>query len=80
MVHVPRFTIGFLHPKHWPLWFALGLMWLLLWLPYPVLMKLGEGVGWLLMKTMKSRVKVTRRNLELCFPDMPKDEIGRAHV
>jgi len=49
-------------------------MWLLLWLPYPVLMKMGEGVGWLLMKTMKSRVKVTRRNLELCFPDMPQAE------
>lgn len=74
MVHVPRFTIGFLHPKHWPLWFALALMWILLWLPYPVLMKMGEGLGWLLMKTMKSRVKVTRRNLELCFPDMPEAE------
>jgi KDO2-lipid IV(A) lauroyltransferase len=74
VVHVPRFTIGFLHPKHWPLWFGLGLMWVLLWLPYPVLMKLGEAVGVLLLKTMKSRVKVTRRNLELCFPDMPISE------
>ncbi|RVT44135.1 LpxL/LpxP family Kdo(2)-lipid IV(A) lauroyl/palmitoleoyl acyltransferase [Rheinheimera sediminis] len=74
MVHVPRFRLSFLHPKHWPLWLGLGLMWILLWLPYPVLMKLGDALGVLLMKTLKSRVKVTRRNLELCFPDMPVAE------
>lgn len=72
MVQAPRFQWSFLHPKYWLLWLGLGLIWLVLWLPYPLLMKLGEGLGLLVMKVLKSRVKVTRRNLELCFPDMPK--------
>jgi len=71
VVQAPRFQWSFLHPKYWPLWFGLSIIWLLLWLPYPLLMKLGDGLGLLLMKVLKSRVKVTRRNLELCFPDMP---------
>jgi KDO2-lipid IV(A) lauroyltransferase len=61
---------------------ALGLLWLLHWLPLPVLAALARGMGRLLYKLAKSRRKVGLRNLELCFPDMPlaeREQLLRAH-
>jgi KDO2-lipid IV(A) lauroyltransferase len=53
---------------------ALGILWLLHWLPLPVLAALARGMGCLLFKLARSRRKVGLRNLELCFPDMPQAE------
>jgi KDO2-lipid IV(A) lauroyltransferase len=61
---------------------ALGLLWLLHWLPLPVLAALARGIGRLLYNLAKSRRKVGLRNLALCFPDMPQAEretLLRAH-
>ncbi|MGC4061877.1 MAG: lipid A biosynthesis acyltransferase [Aquabacterium sp.] len=61
---------------------ALGILWLLHWLPLPVLAALARSVGRLLFKLAGSRRKVGLRNLELCFPDMPQAEreaLLRAH-
>ncbi|WP_333606702.1 LpxL/LpxP family Kdo(2)-lipid IV(A) lauroyl/palmitoleoyl acyltransferase [Arsukibacterium sp.] len=74
MVKAPTFSWRFLLPQYWLLWLGVGLMWLLSWLPYRVLMLLGAALGRLLHKTLKSRAKVARRNLQLCFPDMPDAE------
>ncbi len=52
----------------------LSFMWLLHWLPLPVLAALGRGLGALLYRLAGSRRKVGLRNLELCFPDMPLSE------
>lgn len=46
----------------------LGLMWLLHWLPMPVLGRLGESVGSLLFMAMRSRRHITLTNLRLTFP------------
>lgn len=51
---------------------ALGLLWLLHWLPLPVLAALGRGLGALLHRLAGSRRRVALRNLALCFPDMPE--------
>lgn len=48
---------------------ALGLMWLLHWLPLPLLGRLGKLVGTLLYYLMKTRRRVTLTNLRLCFPE-----------
>jgi Kdo2-lipid IVA lauroyltransferase/acyltransferase len=45
-----------------------GLLWLLHFLPLPVLARLGQGLGWLLYKTARSRRHVGATNLRLCFP------------
>lgn len=74
MVKAPQFQWSFLHPRYWPIWLGCALLWLISWLPYPVLMKLGDGIGLLLLKLLKSRAKVARRNLELCFPDKTATE------
>jgi Kdo2-lipid IVA lauroyltransferase/acyltransferase len=52
----------------------LGLMWLLHWLPLPVLGRLGEAVGSLLFSTVKSRRRIALTNLRLCLPDRSEAE------
>ena len=61
---------------------ALGILWLLHWLPLPWLAALGHGVGKLLYRLAGSRRRVGMRNLTLCFPEMPEAErraLLRAH-
>ncbi|MDX5406256.1 MAG: LpxL/LpxP family Kdo(2)-lipid IV(A) lauroyl/palmitoleoyl acyltransferase [Chromatiaceae bacterium] len=74
MVQAPQFSWRFLLPQYWLLWLGAALLWLISWLPYPVLMALGSGFGRLLGKLLKSRRKVALRNIQLCFPDMPAAE------
>jgi len=57
--------------KELPIRAALGLLWLLHWLPLPVLAAIARALGALLYRLAGSRRKVGLRNLELCFPDMP---------
>jgi KDO2-lipid IV(A) lauroyltransferase len=53
---------------------VLGLLWLLHWLPLPVLAALGRGLGAVLHRLAGSRRRIALRNLALCFPDMPEAE------
>ncbi len=80
----PPFKLRYLHPRYWLLWFGVSLLWLIVTLlPYRVLIKLGGGLGTLLMKLLKKREKTAVRNLELCFPDMPqseRDDILKGHA
>lgn len=60
----------------------LGLMWLLHWLPLPVLGRLGEGIGTLLFFVMRSRRRITLVNLALCMPELTdhqRKDIARRH-
>ncbi len=56
----------------------LGLMWLLHWLPLPVLGRIGKGVGSVLFLAMGSRRRIALRNLELCMPEL--DEAARRRI
>lgn len=60
----------------------LGLMWLLHWLPLPVLGRLGEAVGTLLFALVGSRRRIALTNLRLCLPQRSEAEhraIARRH-
>lgn len=61
---------SFLHPRHWTTWFGLGVLWLLVQLPYPLIARLGTSLGTLARPFLKRRESIARRNLELCFPEM----------
>lgn len=67
---LPPFQKAFLHPKYWGLWLGLGIFKLILCLPYPILVKLGLGLGYVFTKLGfgKRRMRIARRNLTLCFP------------
>jgi Kdo2-lipid IVA lauroyltransferase/acyltransferase len=56
--------------KELPIRFGLGLLWLLHFLPLPVLAAIARGLAALLYRLASSRRKVGLRNLELCFPQM----------
>ena len=71
----PRFRASFLHPRYWLTWFGLGVLFLLVQLPYPVLYRLGVWLGRTSMRFLKRRVSITRRNLQLCFPDLTPEQI-----
>jgi KDO2-lipid IV(A) lauroyltransferase len=53
---------------------ALGLLWLLHWLPMPALAALGRALGGLLWTVGKKRRRIAIRNLELCLPELTDDE------
>lgn len=70
----PVFRAYFLHPRFWPLWLGLGLLWLIAQLPYKVLLRLGRCLGGVMYRLASSRRKIAARNLELCFPQMSAAE------
>ncbi|OMG68737.1 lipid A biosynthesis lauroyl acyltransferase [Stutzerimonas balearica] len=74
----PRFRTYFLHPRFWLLWLGLGLLWLLVQLPYAALLRLGRVLGALMYRVAGSRRRIARRNLELCFPAL--DEAARERL
>jgi KDO2-lipid IV(A) lauroyltransferase len=53
-------------------WLAVGLLWMLHWLPAPWLRAVGRAAGRLLYRFGRGRV--TDINLALCFPDLPPGE------
>lgn len=70
----PTFTKALLHPRYWLTLFFVGLMYVISWLPYFIQYRMGQGIGRLAMRFMKKRRRIIDRNLELCFPNMSKDE------
>ncbi len=57
------------------------LMWLVHGLPFRALARIGDGVGVVLFWLIPERRRVTRINLEKCFPDMPpreREKLARA--
>ena len=52
----------------------LGVMWLLHWLPLPILARIGEAIGSMLFLLVKSRRRITLTNLRLCLPHLSEEE------
>ena len=62
--------------------FLLGMMWLLHWLPLPVLGRLGKGVGSLLFLVMGPRREIALTNLRLTMPELSEAQrraLARQH-
>lgn len=59
------------------MWIGLGLLWLVIQLPYSILLKLGRLVGWLMYLFMAERREIARVNLQLCFPEWSEAERRR---
>jgi len=52
----------------------LGFMWLLHWLPLPLLGRFGDAVGSLLFLVMRPRRHIALTNLRLCLPELSEAE------
>ncbi len=60
----------------------LVMMWLLHWLPLPLLAALGRGLGLVLYVLVRERRRITLINLGLCFPQLSaaeKSALARRH-
>ena len=73
-----------LRPKTWPLWIVLGLLRLMLLLPWSVLMKIGPKMADLVYRFIpqKRRIILTT-NLNLCFPelsDSEREQLAQQHI
>jgi KDO2-lipid IV(A) lauroyltransferase len=62
--------LAFWQPRYWPIWAGLGLLRLLVLLPYPVMMATGRTLGRLAGLTLPGRRAVAAANLRLCFPEI----------
>ncbi|WLI89292.1 lipid A biosynthesis acyltransferase [Massilia sp. R2A-15] len=61
---------------------VIAFMWLLHWLPLPLLGRFGEAVGSLLFMALKSRRHIALTNLRLCMPELSEAErvaLARRH-
>lgn len=61
---------------------TLALIWVLHWLPLPILGRIGEALGELLFLVMRDRRRITLTNLSLCLPELfsaERHSIARAH-
>ncbi|WP_312935237.1 lipid A biosynthesis lauroyl acyltransferase [Pseudomonas sp.] len=73
----PRFRTAFFHPRFWALWLGLGVLWLIVQLPYRLLLGIGRALGAVMYRVAGERRRIAARNLELCFPNLPGDERQR---
>lgn len=72
----------YLSPATWPTWVGFGILRVVCYLPVPLALALGRGLGWFAHLFGGKRRAIVRRNLELCFPELStgeRDRLGRRH-
>lgn len=67
-----------LHPRTWPTWLGLAVLWFVAQWPLRLVRPLGAFLGNLIRWISRHRrTAVARRNIELCFPEMTADQRER---
>jgi Kdo2-lipid IVA lauroyltransferase/acyltransferase len=62
------------HPFEWPSWLGLAILWCLGKLPFRLNQWAGRSLGFMIAPLLRTRGKVARRNLEVCFPNLSHTE------
>lgn len=62
------------HPKHWPTYIGLGFLYVISQLPLSAQYKIGNILGKLLYRIIKSRRHIVQTNVRLCFPELSSQE------
>jgi KDO2-lipid IV(A) lauroyltransferase len=57
-------------PRYWATWLALGVMRLVVALPYGAILAVGRGIGRIGRRLLARHVRIARRNIELCLPEL----------
>jgi KDO2-lipid IV(A) lauroyltransferase len=73
-----KIPVSLLHPRHWPTWAGIGLLRLIVWLPYPAIMAVGAGLGQLIYPFALRRRQIAEINLRLCLPEL--DDTARRRL
>lgn len=65
----------FYHPRYWPTWMGVGILKLLVLMPWSWQMRLGKGIGIVLFKLLKKRRQISHINLAIAFPSLSNTEL-----
>jgi KDO2-lipid IV(A) lauroyltransferase len=66
-----------LSPRYWPTWAGLGVLRTLSLLPFRLQLAAGAALGAFLRRLPVRFVRIARRNIELCLPELGADERRR---
>jgi Kdo2-lipid IVA lauroyltransferase/acyltransferase len=66
--------LEFLAPRYWATWVGLGVLRTLEMLPYPVQRRVGSALGGLIRLLPLAYVRIARRNIDLCMPELSAAE------
>lgn len=58
MIQAPKFDKSLLHPRYWLTWFGIGLLYVLVLLPYPMIYWMGTRLGLLSKHLLKNAPKL----------------------
>lgn len=65
----------FWQPRYWPAWLAVSLLRLIVALPQAARMAMGRALGRAACRFLRSRRRIARRNLRICFSSLDDDAI-----
>lgn len=74
MSDAPPAESSLLALRHWPTWVALGVLRTVTWLPFPVALAFGRGLGHAAYWLAPRRRRIARINIDLCFPEHSASE------
>jgi KDO2-lipid IV(A) lauroyltransferase len=66
--------LEFLRPKYWPTWIGLSILRSIERLPYAAQRRVGSALGLLIRYLPLAYVRIARRNIELCLPELSAQE------
>src|SRR5471032_1615041 len=66
--------LAFFLPKYWLTWVGLAVMRVVELLPFPAQRQLGNAIGALLRRLPFSYIRIARRNIALCLPELSETE------
>ena len=67
----------FWQPRYWGIWLGLGFCRAIVWLPISWQLKIGRGIGKLLLRLASKRRQYAAVNIRLCFPELGPQAIDR---
>ena len=67
------FSKQLLHPRFWPTWLGLGLVWILSLMPQVVRHFLGRAIGNLTYNKNKKRRNIVLTNIKIAFPELNEE-------
>jgi KDO2-lipid IV(A) lauroyltransferase len=71
------FSPAWLGPRYWGTWLSLALLRLLVLLPFPAQLALGQALGIALGHLLGRRRRIAETNLTLCFPELSREARAR---
>ena len=66
--------LDLIHPRYWPTWLGLGILYLLTKLPYRLQLQFGKNLGRTSYYFLNRFRRVAKINLKLCFPELSNSE------